>query len=100
MRETNWTPGPWSACNRGDYTDFEGRSRVIFGQEKRLAVVHDDGCGDGNANTRLIEASPDLYQSLAELFRFANDNYGMALDRAAVGVYDRARAAIRKAHGA
>ena len=56
------TAGPWELCNKGDYGDFDGNSRVILGDDRRLAVVHvsDD---ETDANARLIAAAPDLLEA-------------------------------------
>lgn len=43
------TPGPWEACEPGDYGDFDGDSRVMCGDDKRLAVFHwNERYTDGN----------------------------------------------------
>ena len=60
------TPGPWVACARGEYADFDGRSRVVIGDDRRLAVIHvsDD---ETDANARLFAAaSPDAITSLLD----------------------------------
>ena len=33
------TPGEWEAADRGDYGDFDGNSRVILGDDMRVAVI-------------------------------------------------------------
>ena len=48
------TPGPWEACDRGDYGDFDGDSRVILGDDMRVAVVQTDGRDETEANADLI----------------------------------------------
>lgn len=65
MTETPWTPGPWEAAERGDYGDFDGNSRVIIGDDRRIAVVQHRGRAEDEANTHLIKASPELYAALA-----------------------------------
>lgn len=62
------TPGPWELCDFGDYGDFDGRSRVICGDDIRLAVVQvpSDDDIEGNANARLIAAAPELLAALEE----------------------------------
>lgn len=60
------TPGPWEACEPGDYTDFDGNSQVILGNDMRIAVVHwDDGPMrvENDANARLIAAAPELLKA-------------------------------------
>jgi len=37
---SNTTPFPWELCERGDYADFDGNSRVILGDDRRIAVIH------------------------------------------------------------
>lgn len=61
------TPGPWCLCDRGDYADFDGDSRVILGDGMRVAVVQTDGRPETEANAHLIAAAPDLLQACAEL---------------------------------
>jgi hypothetical protein len=54
------TPSPWVACERGDYSDFEGNSSVILADGKRVAVVHHAGDAESDVNARLIEKAPDM----------------------------------------
>lgn len=68
------TPGPWEACDPGDYADFDGDSRVILGDDRRIAVVHwkyepHGGDTECDANARLIAAAPELLAALAETWR-------------------------------
>ncbi len=58
------TPGPWEAAERGEYLDYGGRSRVIFGDGIRLAVVHHNDVPEDEANARLIAAAPDLLAAI------------------------------------
>lgn len=58
------TKGPWEACERGDYSDYRGDSRVILGDDMRIAVVHDSGIDRQEANARLIAAAPELLEAL------------------------------------
>lgn len=60
MSAPKHTPGPWEAANLGDYTDFDGNSRVILGDDRRIAVVQHCGTEEDEANTTLFEAAPDL----------------------------------------
>lgn len=74
-----------TACARGDYSDFEGNSRVILaggtkglGGSKRIAVVH---CHkrekEGNAYARMFVASPILYRALEKaVIHMENDEDG------------------------
>lgn len=47
------TKGPWELCEVGDYGDFDGLSRVIIGDDRRLAVVHVSD-EETNANAKRI----------------------------------------------
>lgn len=70
MPDTLHTPGPWEACDPGDYGDFDGESRVILGDDKRIAVVHWSprlNTAQSDANARLIAAAPDLLAALMAL---------------------------------
>ena len=60
------TPGPWVKCDRGDYSDFDGNSVVVLGDNScvRVAVVHHNGSDEHDANANLFFAAPKL---LAEL---------------------------------
>ena len=63
---SDYTPGPWDLCNFGDYGDFQGRSRVIIGDDMRLAVVQvrNEDDVETNANACLIGAAPDLLDAI------------------------------------
>lgn len=62
------TPTPWELCDRGDYTDFDGDSRVILGDiddvPRRIAVVQTDGREESEANARLMAAAPEMLIAL------------------------------------
>lgn len=59
------TPGPWEICPMGSYSDFDGQSRVICGDDRRIAVVHAErGNKEDKANARLIAAAPELLREL------------------------------------
>lgn len=61
------TPGPWEACEPGDYGDFDGESRVVCGDDMRIAVVHWHprlNTEMSDANACLIAAAPDLLKAL------------------------------------
>ena len=63
MSEAKHTLGPWEACDVGDYGDYDGRCRVILGDDLRIAVVlgeHDES----KANARRIAAAPDRREAL------------------------------------
>ena len=95
MSEAKHTPGPWQACDVGDYSDYDGRCRVILGNDLRIAVVlgdHDESA----ANARLIAAAPDLLEELEDMVSLVeylmNDSY----DNKETA---EARAAIARAKG-
>ncbi|WP_025899082.1 hypothetical protein [Sneathiella glossodoripedis] len=89
------TPGPWKAAEQGDYGDFDGNSRVILGDDRRIAVVQHSGTDEDEANAHLIEASPDLLEALKHA-RLMIMNSGIDTTGTAVPMYD---AAISKAEG-
>ena len=95
MSEAKHTPGPWQACDVGDYSDYDGRCRVILGNDLRIAVVlgdHDESA----ANARLIAAAPDLLEELEDMVSLVeylmNDSYDSKETA-------EARAAIARAKG-
>lgn len=53
------TPGPWEACEPGDYSDYGGDSIVVLGNDMRITVVQGSRQED-LANARLIAAAPEL----------------------------------------
>ena len=69
MSNAQHTPGPWKLCDRGDYGDFDGDSRVILDADMsiRIAVVHDSGADEAEANAHMIASAPDLLLSLESL---------------------------------
>lgn len=90
MSEARFTPGPWEACERGAYTDFDGNSRVILGGDRRIAVVQvSSRSREDNANAALIAAAPSMYAELERLCDILNGT-GYATD-AANSVLSRAR---------
>jgi len=72
MTKSLSTPGPWALMDKGDYSDFNGNSRVILSEDIggenpfRIAVVHvsDD---EAEANARLIASAPEMYEGLCAL---------------------------------
>lgn len=60
-------PGPWEASDRGDYSDFDGHSRVISGDDRRLAVVQHDGSEEADATSLLMAASRTTTLALLDL---------------------------------
>lgn len=63
MSDAKHTPGPWEACDAGDYSDYDGKCRVILGDDLRIAVALGDHA-ENDANARLIAAAPDLLAAL------------------------------------
>ena len=61
------TPGPWETFDRGDYSDCCGDSRVIIGNDMRVAIVEDDGSAETMANTDLISAASLLRDEVIAL---------------------------------
>jgi hypothetical protein len=60
------TPGPWLACEAGDYSDYKGDCIVILGDDKRISVTlgsHEES----KANAALIAAAPELLDVLIEI---------------------------------
>lgn len=63
MGQINHTPGPWQACEPGDYLDYDGNCIVVLGEIIRVCVVL--GVSDeSKATARLVSASPDLATAL------------------------------------
>lgn len=91
MSESKHTPGPWVAkewdeCQTAIHPDKTGD-----GRQPLIAIISvGPGRPDGEANSRLIAAAPDMLAALRELVRVG--------DRKTVE-WDRARAAIAKAEG-
>jgi hypothetical protein len=74
------TPGPWEACDPGDYADFDGNSRIICGDDRRIAVVHwNDRDKETDANSRLIAAAPNLLAALEALVRCFDIKDGISI---------------------
>ena len=66
MSAAKYTPGPWSACEHGDYSDYDGSCVVVLGNDLRVCVVLGDNTDETIANARLIAAAPMLLQALQE----------------------------------
>jgi ABC-type transport system involved in cytochrome bd biosynthesis fused ATPase/permease subunit len=90
------TPAPWIACNVGDYGDYDGRCRVILGDDLRIAVTLGDH-DEGDANARLIAAAPCLLEALERCLNFIENTEGEMGETLPCG--ERARAAIARAKG-
>ena len=72
------TPGPWEACDPGDYSDFDGQSVVILGDDRRMAVVQGDS-DEAVANARLIAAAPAMLEALRDIRSWLLDS-GQLID--------------------
>ena len=68
MSAAQYTPGPWTACELGSYSDYEGNCRVILGDDRRIAVVQGAQSED-EANARLIAESPEMLALLQHAIR-------------------------------
>lgn len=89
------TPGPWIACEHGDYSDYDGNCIVILGEggDIRTAVVLGFDNDENRANARLIASAPDLLALLVELIDIEGPQPGTS------AWAEKARAAIAKATG-
>lgn len=84
------TPAPWEACVPGDYGDFDGDSRVMCGDDKRIAVFHwNERYAEGNdadieLSVALRNAAPALLDEIerlrAELARVRKLGDAMVVD--------------------
>jgi hypothetical protein len=72
MSKLQHTPGPWKACERGDYSDFDKQSQIIIGDEMRICAVHSYDI-EGEANARLIAAAPDMLEALISVYQIYID---------------------------
>jgi len=59
------TLGPFEACDPGDYSDYNGRSIVVLGEDIRIVVVLGEH-EEAKANARRIARLPDLEQGYLE----------------------------------
>lgn len=76
---TGHTPGPWSAAERGDYSDFDGDSCVILGNDRRIAIVQHNGSIEDEANAALIAAAPALLEALERIRYMAGSPHGYTI---------------------
>lgn len=101
MSETKWTKGPWSLGDKCKHT--HGREVLHDNNEPGsismvLARAYARPCweAEGEANARLIAASPELYEALANVVaEYDEEDNGRTL-RWAV---DSARDVLAKARG-
>ena len=64
MSAAKYTAGPWTACEHGDYSDYDGSCVVVLGNDLRVCVVLGDNTDETIANARLIAAAPALLEAL------------------------------------
>lgn len=104
------TPGPWEACDPGDYGDFDGHSRVILGNDRRIAVVHRHpsiNTAQSDADASLIAAAPDMLAALEQSVLYVETLHSLMISdgrrtpatRALMANINASRAAIAKALG-
>jgi hypothetical protein len=85
----NHTPGPWTTRESPEHW---GRIDVIIHSEDTdVATAWRGGTEANRANANLIAAAPDLLEALEEVLGWET--------LCPIEVYERARAAIRKARG-
>ncbi len=98
MSEAKFTPGDLAACNPGDYSDFDGKSIVILGDDRRIAVVQGDD-EEALAHARLFVAAPELLAACEAIIAYDNNDAtdGVAMMIAYNNMITAARAAITKA---
>jgi len=60
------TLGPFEACDPGDYSDYNGRSVVVLGEDIRIVVVLGEH-EEAKANARRIARLPDLEQGYLDM---------------------------------
>ena len=102
---TKHTPGPWHIKENGFVTQRRCPTVYATDDELRYIAFCSDSLNivptDNLANARLIAASPDLYQSLADIVEFCDDPNGSEKDESLAMGMGRlliaARAAITKA---
>ena len=93
MNETKTTPWPWRAAYTAGH-ETHGQS-VVYAEAdgKDIAVIY-----DGEANSRLIAAAPEMENTLNEIVGMVIAQNIDGLDRTGK-IYEIARAAIAKAKG-
>lgn len=91
---TPHSPGPWVACDPGDYSDYDGRSVVILNDDRKIAAAigQDDVAV---ANARLMAAAPELAEALKAMLDVEGTESIDELRAAAA----RGRAALARARG-
>lgn len=96
MSEAKFTKGPFEACEVGDYGDFNGNSRVILADDKRIAVVHcRPGNAEDNANADLFAAGPELYAACEDARKYLINEF----DEPGRTVFWKLVATLKKARG-
>ncbi len=109
---SGYTPGPWEACQPGDYGDFDGESRVVCSADpddmRRIAVVHwSERHPETDANATLISLAPEMLEALEKaesVFRHYGDLHAAKPDEVKAkrnyDLADELRALIARARGA
>ena len=77
----------WIACDRGDYSDYDGECVVILGDDRRVAIVFDDD------DALLIASAPILADENAALKEQLSEAQG---DIGILNVKDAAHIAARQ----
>lgn len=83
MEKTEHTPTPWEAAERGDYSDLDGESRVILGDDRRIAIVMHSGDAEDEANTNLIIVAVNNYTAFTAREAALREALELALSRVA-----------------
>lgn len=96
MNEAKHTPGPWFTHREG-FSSVYIEARIGGGMLQEVASCGptNEGSDQQEANARLIAASPDLLEALAEIVSAADGGCWNQLDPS----FSKARAAIAKATG-
>lgn len=74
------TPGPWFLADHDEYGDFDGNSRVILGDDRRIGVIQVKTADDEEDN-----ANAELLLGLVNWFRSQDWNARPSLSAQAVG---------------
>jgi hypothetical protein len=74
------TPGPWISAGYGDYSDYDGKCRVILGEggDIRTAVVLGFDSNENQANAHLIAAAPELLAALQGMLAIVSESRGVS----------------------
>ena len=81
-----FTPGPWQLVQERDYLNI---------QETKTNLIVAQFCSVSEANARLIEAAPNMYEVLSELLDTLEMSKGYGFDVE----YEKAREVLAKVEG-